>query len=265
MNEFENPQKAIQKRLNKEESATSKYEVVRSYAEKFNDAEIIACMEDVLKNSEIIGVGKNAEVFDLPGYEELCVKKLIKNPEKVINSIDTEAEIQREVFDMGIATPMYYKKLRDNTNGQEYLVMQRIKGYSVGDLLYAIDEDRTILDGHKEKIHSIAGLYNHEEFIEKITNMIKTLHARGLYHKDLHTGNIMINEDAEPVIIDWGAAGYEALSDEDEIYKADGRTWDGYNKKYVWGLLPTRNDREDLDELSKSMLKFKKFKEQSQL
>ncbi len=269
-NSFNNPPKPIQQDLNKETNSESKYEVVRSYAEKFSDAEIIACMEEVLKNSEKIGEGQNAEVFNLPGYEELCVKKIFRNPEKVINPLETESEIQQDVFKMGIPTPMYYKKLRDNTTGQQYLVMERIKGYSVGDLLYAIDEDRTILDGHKEMIETIVKNYNHEDFLEKITAMIENLHRNSLYHKDLHTGNIMINENAEPVIIDWGSAGYESLSNnngsnEDEIYKADGRTWDQYNKKYVWGLLPTRNDRKDLDELHKSMLKLKKFKEDKNL
>ncbi|NCS99424.1 hypothetical protein GW765_00370 [Candidatus Parcubacteria bacterium] len=269
VNNFNNPPRPIQSDLNKEIGPESKYEVVRSYAEKFSDSEIVACMEEVMKKSEKIGTGQNAEVFNLPGYEELCVKKIFRNPDKVINPLETEAEIQREVFDMGIPTPMYYKKLRDNTTGQQYLVMERIDGYSVGDLLHAIDESRSIFESHKDKINTIVENYNHDDFVEKIRGMVKKLHDNNLYHKDLHTGNIMINKEGDPIIIDWGASGYESFSNEnnsneDEIYKADGRAWDPFQKKYVWGLLKTRNDREDLDELCKSMLKFKKYKEDKQ-
>jgi serine/threonine protein kinase len=254
------PKKSLQQDLNKDKSPDSKFEVVRSYAEKFNDKEIIDCMESVLKNSEKIGAGKNANVFDLPGYEELCVKKLFRTPTVMINPIDTEAEIQQDVFEMGIPTPMYYKKLRDNTNGQEYLVMERIDGYSVGDILDGINKG--VRPEHQEKLKTLMGNYDYDDFLEKINEMVARLHENNLYHRDLHIGNIMVNMKGEPIIIDWGAAGYESLSgNSDEIYKADGRTWDPSQGKFVWGMMKTRNDDEDLDNLAKTMLKMKKFKE----
>jgi serine/threonine protein kinase len=243
---FEKPRKALQEKLNSEEAMDSKFEVVKRYQDIIDDKELIDCLEDTLVSAKEIGFGNNATVYNLPGFDSLCVKKIKKYPKVVINSLDEEAEFQQEVFNLGIPTPRYFKKLRHKETRQEYMVMEKIDGFSLGDIL----ENPQI-----EKFSAILEKYNHEYFFKKLTSMIQTLHKNNIYHRDLHSGNIMITKDGEPVIIDWGAASKEYLTDSDEIYVGSGKTLvDPTSGKYQWGSGRLLNDDEQLRLLEQSML-----------
>lgn len=243
---FEKPRKALQEKLNSEQAIDSKFEVVKRYQELINEEELIACLEDTLVGAQEIGVGNNAIVYSLTGFDSFCVKKINKYPKVVINSLDEEAEFQQEVFNLGIPTPRYFKKLRHKETRQEYMVMERIDGFSLGDILENPEDD---------KFSSILQNYNHEYFFKKLTSMIQTLHENKIYHRDLHSGNIMITKDGEPIIIDWGAASKEYLTDSDEIYVGSGKTLiDPRSGKYQWGSGRLLNDDDQLRLLEQSML-----------
>jgi len=254
--DFFAPEKALQKKMNSQESSKDKFEIVERYAGMVDEHALIQCMEGVLQKAEILGEGKNAHVFNLPGFKSLCVKKIFKTPSVVINNIEQEAEIQQEVFSLGIQTPRYFRKLRDKDTRQEYLVMEQIKGHSIGDFLEKLDNE----DLQDSKFHQILSVLDRENFMTKLRDSVAELHKHNIFHKDLHTGNVMINEKGDPVIIDWGASGKEYLNNEDEIYQADGKVWNPFEKKYVRGMMKTKNDRVELDNIDKSMLKLIKFK-----
>lgn len=52
-----------------------------------------------------------------------------------------------------------------------------------------------------------------EENFDKIHNLIKKMHSNGIYHGDLHGGNIMFTSEGELRIIDWDTLFYEVELD----------------------------------------------------
>lgn len=93
---------------------------------------------------------------------------------------------------------------------------------------YFWEEDVTLL--HMEKVHGeniekiilegdekhITPKINLEEFSQKLYDAINLFHLKGLYHNDLSTRNIMVREDGQPAIIDFGAGqhGFEGQPNE---------------------------------------------------
>jgi len=75
--------------------------------------------------------------------------------------------------------------------------MERINGCTVKE---AIDNPTLLPDN-----------FNYKVFIDDLTDQILKMHNKngmsdGVYHRDLHQGNVMINEDGLAVIIDFGTA-----------------------------------------------------------
>ena len=53
-----------------------------------------------------------------------------------------------------------------------------------------------------------------EGYLEKVLGAIQHIHDLGMLHRDISPDNIIINEEGEPILIDFGAAREEASSDE---------------------------------------------------
>ncbi len=171
------------------------FEVVKRYVEIKNEEELIKCLEQRLKTSKQIGYGNNGNVFSLENekgtFAGLCVKKVLEKPLLICNDIDTEAMYQRKLRKGGLQTPRYLIVVKDEF-GQEYFIMERIKGVSIGD---------AIIDQKK-----VPKKFNVQEFCVKLEQQVNKMHSLGVLHRDLHTGNVMIDEKGNPVIIDFGTA-----------------------------------------------------------
>lgn len=78
------------------------------------------------------------------------------------------------------------------------LMMEKVHGENIEKIILEADEKKIIT-----KI-------NFENFSKKLREAVDLFHAHGLYHNDLSTRNIMVREDGEPSIIDFGA-GYHGF------------------------------------------------------
>lgn len=72
------------------------------------------------------------------------------------------------------------------------LVMEKVHGENIEKIILEMDED------------SLIPKINFEEFSQKLRDAVELFHRKGLYHNDISTRNIMVREDGEPVIIDFG-------------------------------------------------------------
>lgn len=84
------------------------------------------------------------------------------------------------------------------------LVMEKVHGENIEKIILEMDEN------------SLVPKINFEEFSQKLRNALELFHKKGLYHNDISTRNIMVREDGEPVIIDFGGGsqGFEGQVNE---------------------------------------------------
>jgi serine/threonine protein kinase len=78
--------------------------------------------------------------------------------------------------------------------------MERIYGCSIGDIVYGTDK--------------VPDNYDHRKFFTKLKENIKKMHENNIHHRDLHEGNVMIDQNGDPVIIDFGTACMAFSGDE---------------------------------------------------
>jgi serine/threonine protein kinase len=152
------------------------FEVVKRFLEQKNEDAILECLETMDKKKKSIGVGKNAEVFaveDEPMFENLCVKKVAKLPKVKINGIESEFEFQEEVNNLGIRTPRNIMVVRNTDTREEFIIMERIKGHSIGDIT---DLRSNIF---------VKDTYNHEAFFQELKEMVNKMHERRIYHRSI--------------------------------------------------------------------------------
>ena len=101
--------------------------------------------------------------------------------------IEKEYNIQTEAYNLGIA-PKIYNCIIENTYG--YLIMDKIENV----------ESLTSYYKRKNKIDND----KFENTVLNIKNAINKLYEKGIYHLDLHSDNILIKENGEIIIIDYG-------------------------------------------------------------
>lgn len=185
-----------------------KLEVIKRFVEQKEDKAIEKCLNNLIKKSESIGAGDNAEVLGIKdkhfGY--VCMKKMHKNPKIICNDVVAEFEYQQEVSDMGVRVPKLLAYIKNPSNGDTFILMERIMGPSLKDII--------------ELGAPVPKNYDHDKFWSKVDSYLNTMHEGHIHHRDLHKGNIMIDagRDGGPVIIDFGTAG-RAWGSDDNPYK----------------------------------------------
>ncbi len=155
--------------------------------------ELGECIRENLETKFVsIGEGGNADVYVAEGtpFEKICFKKLKEKPQIIYNDMDKEHEYQMKVRKLGVNTPLTLISLK--TEEGEYLVMERINGYSVRD----ISKNNELLPKK----------FNYRTFCKSLDDQIAKMHNGGIYHRDLHEGNVMIDSEGLSVIIDFGTA-----------------------------------------------------------
>lgn len=222
----------------KENNTGNKLEVIKKYVETINEQEIVSCLEKTLLNAEKIGFGNNAEVFKLQEpFESVCVKVIKKQPQVIVNNLDEEFNFQQKVNETGIKTPKNLIKIKNIETGQEYMVMEKITGRSLSEILK--DPNFNMLQ------------FDIDGFFEKLISMVTKMHdVAKIHHRDLHAGNIMYNTvTMEPVIIDFGHATESYMSDSDieNIYRNQyAKIWvpeKGRHVTYTDTTFPVDNDK----------------------
>lgn len=213
------------------EGQSDSYEIRRNL-ESLSEKQLVECLESLKGEAVEIGEGQNSNILSVEEgrYFDFCVKKLKKIQMMRVNPLEQEFKFQQRVLELGITTPQTVAVLRNERTEEEFVIMERVHGSSLGDIM--IDKK------------PVPENYNHSEFFKKLREMIKKMHQARIHHRDLHEGNVMINEEGDPVIIDFGTAGYEQ-GDDQETYSADQvLKYDEKTGKYevVGGLLPKDED-----------------------
>src|SRR5207245_11674297 len=129
-----------------------------------------------------------------------------------------EAEITGRLEHPGIV-PVY--GLVQDPNGQPSYAMRFIEGESLNDAIERFHNRRTETNGQPlslgQEVLEFRKLLNH--FVAAC-NTIAYAHSRGVIHRDLKPGNIMLGPYGETLVVDWGLAKVvgrpdaPALSDE---------------------------------------------------
>lgn len=166
-------------------------------AKENKEINVIECMLSAELEADPIGEGGNAEIF-IPvekAWETVCLKKIKERPLLHCNNIDEELRLQKKARRCGVRTPLCIISFEEK--GEKFFIMERIFGNTIEEIL----KNPALLP---EK-------FNYKIFCKSLDEQIKKLHTAdgqmgGIYHRDLHLGNIMIDEGGLPVIIDFGAA-----------------------------------------------------------
>lgn len=93
-------------------------------------------------------------------------------------------------------------------DGRRYYVMKLVRGET--------------LERHAE---AVRGLYERLRLFERITEPVAFAHARGLVHRDLKPGNVMVGPFGEVLVMDWGVA--KVLGGERREARDEGRAGSG--------------------------------------
>ena len=163
---------------------------------------ILVALEYGRKNGVDIGAGRTATVSIVPGSETVCLKT-VKNKEISVNRAHAERRFLDELFGEELLAPRPVCSIE--TDEFDFLFMETIRGFSIKDLI------------EKDLYDQLPENFDFKSFLSALTQSVELLHDRRIFHRDLHSGNIMINLDQpnKPVIIDFGDAVKQFLSSED--------------------------------------------------
>ncbi len=164
-----------------------------------------------------LGKGKAGEVWvgNLPEFEKDFAIKTVHTPAASVNHLDHEFAIHESFHDAGVRVPrpiMYMS--REGPIPQQMMAMEALRGRNVEQLL-----DEMESEGRKFSLMELQSL------LAGVKKEVATAHAAGLYHRDLHFRNVMVDENdnfANPYIIDFGDATLATPGgDEQDIYADD--------------------------------------------
>jgi serine/threonine protein kinase len=123
-------------------------------------------------------------------------------------------------------------------NDTAYMALDYIRGF---DLLDIIDEKKADLS--PDQIVTIA---------MKLVSAIDYIHSNGLLHCDISPDNIFINQDGEPILIDFGAARRSATG-EAQKYSGLSVVKDGYSPHELYASTGTSGPWSDIYSLAASL------------
>ncbi len=157
-----------------------------------------------------IGEGNAAKVFFIgrnPGY---CVKimKPDMNKDFVKIPLEMEFELQDEAYYLSekpfVPKPKVWSEDDGSGKETELLIMERVIGPSLQDVL--------------EKKVPLPESFDFQLFFSELRRQIDLLHEHNIHHRDLHEGNVMIDQESgEPRVIDFGTA-YKTWGEDDDPY-----------------------------------------------
>ena len=169
-------------------------------------------IEQVEKGAhEYLGEGKSARVIASIRNPGVCYKVFFPANVQPIgtNSISLEAEMQNAVGQVGeqygVRAPKYHYYIANET--VRAIAMERLNAVSIIDVLM--------------KKEVLPASFTIDLFFSALEQYMSMLNERGIYHRDLHGGNVLIDKDtAMPYVIDFGHAT-KSIGGDEEVYKAE--------------------------------------------
>ena len=148
------------------------------------------------------GLGQVSVAEDLELHREVALKELqekYRTDESSLHRFKMEGEITGQLEHPGIV-PVY--SLGTTKSGTPFYVMRFIRGDSLKESI--------------ERLHSTGSNISDDEraLIQRrlitrlidVCNAINYAHSRGVLHRDLKPGNIMLGKHGETLVVDWGLA-----------------------------------------------------------
>jgi serine/threonine protein kinase len=172
-------------------------------------------IEDLLEQAKNkLGEGMTAEVHFLDSNEEICLKILKTSRELPYHvTLEQEMEFQSLVKEIihdfdeesKVKIPKPYLTAdyteNDEEEGIKFFLMEKVKGKSIKDI---IEGNGSLPEGFSIK-----------SFRDRMIKFIDKIHKKDIYHRDLHSGNIMLDSDSGDIyVIDFGAST-KSFGDED--------------------------------------------------
>lgn len=215
----------------------------RYYEKKEQWMELIkTILEDIGKNNIRLGVGKTADA--VLTNNDACLKivdkaNVRKNRILITNHVNQEIEYLEKLNDKYFLEKAGINEqvapipiLSTEEKGYGFLLMEKIHGSSLQDIL---DQKESNINTNK---------VNWQDFFKKLEDIVNKLNTAGIFHRDLHAGNIMIDENHSPVLIDFGSS-YEASFSGDNPY----------NEESIAGVVVYKKDITHIQEIKKKFVK----------
>ncbi|MDD3487439.1 MAG: phosphotransferase [Candidatus Moranbacteria bacterium] len=161
------------------------------------ELEIINLLESLRNGGERIGRGRTADIYISEKNPQICYK-IIERRHVFYNFVEIEKKFLEKAREIDVRVPVPIFSYRKGE--YEVLAMERIGGFSVEDVLFNEIE--------------LPENFNIEFFFRELQKMTDTLHRNRIYHRDLHEGNVIIEKNGYPCVIDFGSAK-NAFSEED--------------------------------------------------
>lgn len=178
--------------------------------------ELLAHFQEQYESREQLGIGKSGEVWvgQDPFYADKTCTKTVHDPHATVNTLRREFEIHQEAERAGIRVPSllaYIENRESNGDFHAVLAMKAIEGRTLEQWFRDMKKE-----GHRFQKSEI------QKIKERLKQMILQLHDANIYHRDLHFGNVMIDNEGNLYIIDFGDAKVTLSSEsEREIYQAE--------------------------------------------
>tara|TARA_B100000508_G_scaffold137106_1_gene130998 strand:+ start:84 stop:998 length:915 start_codon:yes stop_codon:yes gene_type:complete len=155
---------------------------------------ILKTLESIKANQQKIGEGGDAfvvvdksEIKNLP--PEVCYK-FAKDEEtpRGRNTLSMEASIHTDFYyaslevpehGIGVPIPMYATEVGKD----KLLAMEKLPARSIDDILRGMGR--------------LPDWFDVDDFCDQLSEFLTAMHDRGLYHRDMHIGNIMISQSEE--------------------------------------------------------------------
>jgi serine/threonine protein kinase len=200
---------------------------------------------DLEKHTQSIGAGNTATVFEKvfkdASLSPYCLKVVsdVNALEYVSNrSIKEEFDLMIELWKDNVAgvripEPLYWIDLGD----KHVLVMEKLDAVPLHLYIHNLENQPNL---------PIPDDMDIEDFIASLESFIKSWHAKGYYHRDLHGNNVMVDvKTRKPRVIDLGKSKRKTFMDDDPDTEHNFRT--GKTDTFM-------NDLRQIAEFKKSLL-----------
>jgi serine/threonine-protein kinase len=179
----------------------------RSRAESARDAQLPVSQPTserfrVLRPHAKGGLGVVSIAEDRELHREVAMKEI--QPEQAWDASSRtrfllEAEITGRLEHPGIV-PVY--SMGTTSSGTPFYVMRFIRGDSLKEAIASFHDNSSRISAHERRM----ALRMLVRRLVDVCNAIEYAHSRGVLHRDLKPGNIMLGKYGETLVVDWGLA-----------------------------------------------------------
>lgn len=201
-------------------------------------------IEEIKERGHDIGEGKTASVRVSDLKDFICLKivdyqKAKKNHVSLTNKVYNEIDYLDKLSDVKylksiginkriVPRPMYAQEVGDFG----FMFMQKIEGLTIADWITG-----------GAKTESLPADFNWENFFTELSDIMRKLNNNKIYHRDLHEGNIFIDDHGKPIIIDFGDARESFMTDENP-----------YREESLRGVTIFKSDAQNITDIKKKIL-----------